>query len=157
MEVEGPEARAYLLEGELRKTRGCGMLATVGLVIRRREAILILKRRADDFLPNLWEVPGGHVDPGESVEEAAARELWEETGWRLLRLGPLLNTFTYDGEGARTRQWNFAVTAAMTTPLVHPEHQAHRWVTRTTLNRYRMTADMHTLLTLALVEAIEEK
>ena len=27
-----------------------------------------------------WEVPGGHVDPGESFEEAAARETEEETG-----------------------------------------------------------------------------
>ena len=144
------------LAEELRAIRACGMLATVGLVIRQNGAVLILKRRADDFMPNLWEVPGGHVDPGESIEEAAARELQEETGWRLLSLGPLVSVFEYDGEGARTREWNFEVAAAMNTPLLHPEHQASRWVTAATLHRYRMTPDMHALLNLALGGALEK-
>jgi 8-oxo-dGTP diphosphatase len=27
-----------------------------------------------------WEIPGGHIEPGETPDEAAARELYEETG-----------------------------------------------------------------------------
>ncbi|WP_161606326.1 NUDIX domain-containing protein [Microlunatus speluncae] len=30
-----------------------------------------------------WDIPGGHLDPGESAAEAALRELAEETGLRL--------------------------------------------------------------------------
>lgn len=29
-----------------------------------------------------WEIPAGRIDPGESPEQAAARETLEETGWR---------------------------------------------------------------------------
>jgi ADP-ribose pyrophosphatase YjhB (NUDIX family) len=49
-----------------------------------REKVL-LTRRADN---DLWCLPGGAVDAGESVAEACLRELWEETGLqgRVLRL-----------------------------------------------------------------------
>ena len=44
-----------------------------------REKIL-LTRRTDN---NRWCLPGGGIDPGESVIEACVREVWEETGLRV--------------------------------------------------------------------------
>jgi 8-oxo-dGTP pyrophosphatase MutT (NUDIX family) len=46
---------------------------------------VLLTKRADN---GLWCLPGGGVDPGESVEETVIREAWEETGLtiRVLRL-----------------------------------------------------------------------
>ncbi len=40
--------------------------------------------------PNCWDLPGGGVDPGESLEEALRREVWEETGIREFRIKRLL-------------------------------------------------------------------
>lgn len=37
---------------------------------------------------NYWGAPGGHIDPGEDVNEAALREVWEEVGLKARLVGP---------------------------------------------------------------------
>ena len=49
------------------------------LIVRGGE-ILICQRRADQPMALLWEFPGGKIEPGESPEQALARELDEELG-----------------------------------------------------------------------------
>jgi len=42
--------------------------------------ILITRRKAEQVLPGLWELPGGKLEPGESPRQAVVRELREEVG-----------------------------------------------------------------------------
>ena len=44
-----------------------------------------------------WEIPAGRLEPGESPEEAAAREVLEETGWRPSGLRPLISYHPTNG------------------------------------------------------------
>jgi 8-oxo-dGTP pyrophosphatase MutT (NUDIX family) len=37
---------------------------------------------------NFWIAPGGHVDPGEDINEAVLREVWEEVGLKVELIGP---------------------------------------------------------------------
>jgi A/G-specific adenine glycosylase len=50
---------------------------------------LVRRRPPSGLLGGLWELPGGRVDPGEGTEDAARRELREETGIAAGRLAPV--------------------------------------------------------------------
>ncbi len=63
------------------------------LIINPDDCILLF--RTDDFpmdpelkIRSYWHVPGGGLEPGETFEQAAVRELWEETGIRKDEVGP---------------------------------------------------------------------
>ncbi len=58
----------------------------VGAIVLEDNSILLVKRKYPPR-PGFWSVPGGHVKLGERIEDAAVRELEEETGLRGRPLG----------------------------------------------------------------------
>jgi 8-oxo-dGTP diphosphatase len=63
----------------------------VAAVLRdERGRVLIAQRPAGKHMGGYWEFPGGKIAPGESGEQALARELAEELGVSLRRCHPLL-------------------------------------------------------------------
>ncbi len=55
-------------------------ITVVAAEIERDGRFLITQRRPEAILPLLWEFPSGKVEPGESNEEALAREIEERLG-----------------------------------------------------------------------------
>jgi 8-oxo-dGTP diphosphatase len=109
----------------------------VGVVLPRDDRILILQRRSDDFMPGIYELPSGLVEPGETLSAAVSRELQEETGLEASSIVGYIGHFDYvSGSGAPTRQLNFIVQVLEFKELVHPEHAVAAWVGAEMLGRH---------------------
>ena len=68
----------------------------VGTIIRDEHNRIVLVRRAIEPGYGKWVFPGGYVDRGEPVLDAAVREAREETGLEI-RIDRLLNIYSYAG------------------------------------------------------------
>lgn len=69
--------------------------AGVGVIITDEEGRILLEQRRDN---GMWGLPGGGIEPGESVFVAALREVKEETGLNVLITG-LLGVYSDPAEG----------------------------------------------------------
>ena len=79
-----------------------------------------------------WEFPGGKVEPGETQQEALAREIMEELDTQI-EVGELLDTVEYDYPKFHLSMDCFLCTIK-SGHLVLKEHEAARWLTRETLD-----------------------
>ena len=65
----------------------------VGAIVFKGDEVLLV-RRANPPSQDVWAIPGGSVKLGESLQQAAEREILEETGVRI-RAGAPVFTFDY--------------------------------------------------------------
>jgi len=72
----------------------------VGILLVRNQKLLLVKRIYNPDA-GYWSIPGGHLDLGERVEDAAEREGLEETGFRVkvTNLAGIINKIMYDKNG----------------------------------------------------------
>ncbi len=64
----------------------------VGAVVFKENRVLLV-RRGQPPAEDLWAIPGGSVEIGETLQQAAEREIWEETGIRIRAAKPV---YTFD-------------------------------------------------------------
>ena len=123
------------LETLQRTAEAAGLRCVVaGVIVDEAKQALVLRRSASArYLPGLWDIAGGHVEAGESLEQALRREVIEETGWTVVGEPSLV--FVCDWQLAPDqprREFDFLVSVAgdLARPRLSPtEHVLHRWIT----------------------------
>lgn len=133
---------------------------TVDVALFRRagdQMEVLLIRRARPPFEGMWALPGGFVNQDESLEAAAARELWEETGIKGIRLKQV-GAFGDPGRDPRGHTVSVAF-AAVVTRRIHPRAADDaRQVEWHPIGRLpRLAFDHRKIIKAALGRILEEK
>lgn len=97
----------------------------VGAALLRRGRVLAARRSAPPEVAGRWEFPGGKVEPGETVEQALARELREELGVEARAVDPLPGEWPVR-PGLVLRLWTAELLSGEPLPL--QDHSEVRWL-----------------------------
>lgn len=121
----------------------------VGAVVKEDNKVLLLRRPSDVFLGGLIELPGGEVDFGESLHDAVARELQEETNIKLKKIVDYLGHFDYlSRNNIRTRQFTFLVDILTPFEVKLTEHDSYYWISIDDLGSVNVSKEVYSILTL---------
>lgn len=83
-------------------------VVAVGAIVFRNNRVLLV-RRGQAPSQDLWAIPGGRVELGETLQEAAEREILEETGVTIRALDPVY-TFDYiERDGSARPRFHYVI------------------------------------------------
>ncbi|HSW66371.1 MAG TPA: NUDIX hydrolase [Bacillota bacterium] len=105
------------------------------LVYNSEGKILIARRGpTDTFHPGSWDLPGGRLEAGETLEAAVIRETQEEVGLTLSRPDVLYAITAL--RPPKSASWVFFASQTTNEPVLGSEHDALQWISLDELPHY---------------------
>ncbi len=109
------------------------ILTVKAVVVNDKNEILLLQRSKKGFNPEKWDLPGGHLEKGETIKEAVMREVSEETGLEI-EVGEILEIaeFSKDSEQFKDEKRGLRFLAYLKQEdkvKISSEHQNYGWFT----------------------------
>ncbi|MGP4088357.1 NUDIX hydrolase [Streptomyces sp. KR55] len=106
-------------------------LAAAVVVDQQGRVLLVRRSETERFLPRVWGVPCGKLEPDESAADGALRELKEETGLRgeiVRKVGESSFVSDYRGHEVKSWQENFLVRPLSLDVTLPKPDQVHAWL-----------------------------
>ncbi len=116
----------------------------VGAVVLAGDAVLVVRRAAPPRAGH-WSLPGGKVVAGESLREAARREIHEETGLSV-EVGALVGVVEVRAEGRHYVIVDFLARAAAGAPVAASDASEARFVPIAELGNLGVTAEVRRMV-----------
>lgn len=106
------------------------IVVAVKAVIVQNDQMLVIKRATDDEVhPGTWELVGGKLDFGETLERALEREVFEETDLRVTVQHLLYATTFLTDPNRQVVLMTYLAHPIATIVTLSEEHSDARWVT----------------------------
>lgn len=124
-----------------------GRTHVAGAVIVDDRGRIFTQRRsaARKIFPHCWDIVSGHVEQGEGMLDTLAREVEEETGWRLTTVLAELFRISWDpGDGLTRHEVDYLVRVEgdLDAPRLEPgKHTEFMWVDDSLVHRLRDARD----------------
>lgn len=112
-------------------------------IINAKKQILILKRQNSEIYNDLWDVPGGKLEQGDTLLEAITREIKEESGMQLEKIIAVLSSSKFQGQAADNPIIfrNIYLVKAQGNVVISTEHQEFKWIEAGELKQYTFGND----------------
>lgn len=134
---------------------GSAKACIVTALLREGNRVLLCHRSPRRrWFPDVWDLPGGHVEPGESPGVALARELREELGIDIaVPSGPPMHEIhadTFDMQVWLIEAWTGSLVNA-----APDEHDAIAWFTKDALGELSLAHDSYLAMFSRVLSSIE--
>ncbi len=126
-------------------------IAAVGAIVFKDNRVLLV-RRGRPPAEDLWAIPGGRVEIGETLQEAAEREILEETGIVIRALDPVYTFEVLDRDTRGGIRFHYVIVDLIAEyirgePLAGDDAAAARWIPADELSTLKVSSKTRRLLT----------